>query len=117
MCVGTIAFVVAFLLPFFMEQSIAWYYPEERRWAYEVRPTGLALDFYGRLVHGVIASSIAVIAAIAICKRVKALGERLRFVLPAWTITAVIFGIGYFAWTLTYRVPAPQPLPSWYQPR
>jgi len=114
---GTIAFVVAFVAPFFTPLRVPWYYPVERRWAFEIRPTGLAMDFYGRIVLGVIGWSIAVIVATLIARRFATLGARTRGLLLAWAITALVFAMFYFAWTLYHRVPMPVSLPPGYMPR
>jgi hypothetical protein len=117
MCVATMAFVVAFLLPFFMKQSIAWYYPTDRAWSFEVKPNGLAIDFYGRVLQAVFAAAACVVVTVLVAKRGPQLTDQLRRLLLAWTITTVLFGISYFAWTLAHREPAPVPLPTWYEPR
>lgn len=117
MCVGTIAFAAAFVVPLFAEQAVLWYYPLERQWTYETRPTGLAIDFYGRGVLAVMAWSVTVPITIVIARRFAALGTRFRGLLLAWTITAVVFVMFYFAWSLILRVPTPAPIPDWYTPR
>ena len=123
MCVGTIAFVVGLLLPYFTAQAVAWYYPVERRWAYEVKPHGLAMDFYGRVGLGLAAGSLAVIISTFVTRsafmtrRWQRLSDRMRGLWLAWTFTAVVFAMAYFAWTLAHHVPEAQPIPAWYTPR
>ena len=55
MCAGTIAFAFAFVAPMLAGEPIVWYLPLERRWTFETRPDGLAIDFYGRLLQGLVA--------------------------------------------------------------
>lgn len=117
MCIGTIAFVITFLLPFFSSQRVAWYYPLQHRWAYEVKPHGLAMDFYGRLMFALGVGSVAVTLSIVVARRFQDLGEGLRRLLILWTTTVVLFAAAYFAWTLGHRHPTPEPVPSWYSPR
>jgi MFS family permease len=117
MCAGTIAFVVGFVLPFFTPIAVPWYYPLERRWAFEVKPHGMAMDFYGRVMLGVAGGSLAVIVSTLITKRLERLDDRVRTLLLAWAATAVVFAMAYFAWSLAYRVPTPEPIPEAYQPR
>jgi hypothetical protein len=118
MCLGTIAFAVTFVYPQFTEQAVAWYYPLERRWSFEARAQGLAIDFYGRLAQALVAWAIAVIATLAIARRVaRPLSDRIAGLLAAWAITFTLLVILYFAWTLVFRVPTPSPIPEWYRPR
>jgi len=117
MCSGAFGFAVAFVLPFFTGQPVPWYYPVERRWAFESQPTGLAMDFYGRIVLGVIGWSIAVIVTLVVTRRFAKLGDRTRGLLIAWAITAIGFAILYFTWSLYFRIPTPVPLPAGYTPR
>jgi hypothetical protein len=117
-CLGTIAFAVAFVYPQLAEQAVAWYFPLERRWSYEVRPPGLAIDFYGRLAQAMVAWSVAVIVTLAITRRIKrSLSERAAGLLAAWALTLTLLVILYFAWTLLFRIPTPSPIPTWYRAR
>ena len=117
MCCGTIAFVIGFVYPQLAEQAVAWYYPLERRWAFEAKATGLAMDFYGRLGQAMVAWAIGVIASLAIARRMKSLSEKVAGLLAAWAITLTLLVILYFAWTLFFREPTPSPIPDWYRPR
>lgn len=117
MCVGAIAFTVAFVYPLFVSQEILWYYPLERRWAYEVKPTGLAMDFYGRLVLGIVAWSVTVVPTILVVRRRERVSLTTRRLLLAWAVTVALFAMFYFVWTLYLRVPMPEPIPDWYRPR
>jgi hypothetical protein len=117
MCVGTIAFAIAFVYPQFTGQALVWYFPVERRWAYEAQPDGLAIDFYGRLAQAIVAWAVAVVVSMAVTRRVATLPPRIAALLTAWAIAITLFVMLYFAWTLAVRVPQPMPLPSWYEPR
>lgn len=118
MCLGTIAFAIAFVFPQLTEQSVAWYFPLERRWSFEVRPQGLAIDFYGRLAQALVAWSVAVIVTVAIARRItRPLSERMAGLLAAWALTLTLLVILYFAWTLLFRIPTPSPIPDWYRAR
>jgi hypothetical protein len=117
-CLGTIAFAVAFVYPQLAEQAVAWYFPLERRWSFEARPQGLAIDFYGRLAQALVAWSVAVIVTLPIVRRIRRpLSERVAGLLAAWALTLTLLVILYFAWTLLFRVPTPSPIPDWYRPR
>lgn len=117
MCVGAIAFTVAFVYPLFVPQAIHWYYPLERRWAFEVKPTGLAMDFYGRLLFGIVAWSVSVVPTMLIARRLQRVSLTARRLLLAWAVTVIVFAMFYFVWTLYLRVPMPEPIPDWYRPR
>jgi hypothetical protein len=115
---ATVVFAIAFVLPMFAETSVPWYYPLERRWAFEVKPTGLAMDFYGRMIHAALAATIAFVVAVAVGGRKKtAFQPRTLGLFTAWAMTATLLVIAYFAWTLYERRPVPAPIPDWYQPR
>lgn len=114
---GTIAFAFAFILPMLASEPVAWYYALERRWAFEVAPTGLAMDFYGRTLQALAAWAIVVIVTLPIAKRFKGLSVRAAGLATAWAITAMLLVMLHYAWTLHFRRPVPAEVPSWYQPR
>jgi hypothetical protein len=118
-CIGTIAFCVAFVLPQFTEHAVLWYYPLDRAWELTARPEGLAMDFYGRTLQGIVAWGIAVVASLAITRRVRTerLSQRMASLLAAWAIAFVVLVMIYYAWTLAFRLPSPSPIPDWYVPR
>lgn len=117
LCVSTIVFAIAFVYPGFTPESVGWYYPLEHRWALEVKPNGLALDFYGRTLQAAIAWSLGFIVTLAIAKRLRAIGARMLALFAGWAVTAIVFVMCFYGWTLYHRVPVPAPTPSWYQPR
>jgi len=117
MCCGTIAFAIGFVYPQLAEQAVAWYYPVERRWTFEARAAGLAIDFYGRLGQAMVAGALGVIVSLAIARRMKSLSDKLAGLLAAWALTLTLLVILYFAWTLVFRHPTPLPVPDWYRPR
>lgn len=117
LCLGTVAFAIAFVYPQIAEQAVALYYPLEHRWSFEARPQGLAIDFYGRLGQAMAAWALAVIISLAIARRFKSLSERTAGLLIAWAITFTVLVIMYYAWTLYFRHPTPAPIPDWYRPR
>ena len=56
---SAIAFAAAFAWPAFQKVRVLWYYPLERRWALQIAPDGLAMDWYGRtLVSGLAATAV-----------------------------------------------------------
>jgi hypothetical protein len=117
MAAGAIAFAFAFVAPMVAELAVPWYYPLERRWAFEVKPKGLAMDFFGRTIIATAAWCVVVIVTLAITKRVKAVSSRMIGLFAAWAIASIVLVMMNFAWTLYFRVPTPEPIPSWYVPR
>ena len=117
MCAGAIAFAFAFIAPMLASAPVPWYYPLEHRWAFEVRPEGLALDFYGRVLVACVAWAIVVLIALPLAKRAKGISTRIVGLVTAWTLTAVLLVMLHYAWTLHFRRPMPEPVPTWYVPR
>ncbi len=114
---GTIAFAVAFVYPMFTPESVAWYYPLEHRWALEVKPSGLAMDFYGRTAQATAAWCVVFMATFAIVRNRATITARMLGLFAGWAIIAILFVMLYYGWTLHHRVPVASPIPSWYQPR
>ncbi len=114
---GTIAFAFAFILPMLAGEPVLWYYPLEHRWTLEARPAGFALDFYGRTLQAMVAWAAVVLITLPIARRVKSISLRAVGLLTAWTVTAVLLVMLHYAWTLHFRRPIPEPVPTWYQPR
>ena len=117
LCVGAIAFAFTFAYPLIDASRVPWFYVLERAWAVEARPTGVAIDFYGRLLYAVMAWCIAFTAALTIAKRMRGVSARTLHLFTAWALTATVLVMAFYAWHLYFRVLAPEPLPSWYVPR
>lgn len=117
MAAGALAFAFAFVAPMIAGLRVPWYYPLEHRWAFESAPTGLAMDFYGRTIVATIAWGLVVIVTLAITRRAKNVSARTIGLFTAWAITAIVLVMMHFAWTLYFRVPTPEPIPSWYERR
>lgn len=117
LCLATIAFALVFVSPMFGELSVPWYYPLERRWALEVKPKGLAMDFYGRTLWAMFAATGTFVVAVLAGRKKRSIEPRTIGLFTAWALTATLLVIAYFAWTLYERRPVPSPIPDWYQPR
>lgn len=117
MAAGVVAFAFAFVAPMIGGLPVPWYYPLEHRWAIESKPTGLAMDFYGRMIVATSAWSLVVMVTLAITRRVKTISARTIGLFTAWAITATVLVMMHFAWTLYFRVPTPLAIPSWYERR
>lgn len=116
-CFATIGFVVGFLYPLLADQAVPWYYPLDRYWVWEVKPKGLAMDFFGRGVIGVIcAASFGALAYLG-ARYVRNPSDRSVDLFTAWAVTATLLAVVHFGWSLYFRQPAAAPLPDWYVPR
>lgn len=119
LCVATIGFALGFVYPAITPQAVLWYYPLEGRWAYEIEPTGLAMDFYGRALLALAAAAVSFAGGYVVFRRWRraVAHPTVLGLFTAWAITATLFAMLNFGWTLYFRTPVPAPLPDWYVPR
>ena len=93
-----------------------WYYPIERRWAFEATPQGFAMGWFGTTALALVAAS----AAAALVWLLSAKGRFSKAIARPETILAIARAGGmillvdfvYFGWTLTHQTPSPLPLSS-----
>jgi hypothetical protein len=116
-CTATIAFALAFVYPSVSPLRVLWYYPLEHRWAYELQPSGLAMDWYGRTLLAAFVSVAVFLASYGVATRIKRTSSRFFGLLAGWMITAVVMVMFLYAWQLAHRQPVPAPLPPGYVPR
>jgi hypothetical protein len=109
---AAIAFTVAFVYPSIAGAPVAWYHPVEHAWVWEAQPRGVAMDFYGRTAQAIVAWAVVFAGALALAQRRAAISPRALGLVAAWTVTAIVFAMLFYAWTLHGRVPVPVPLPS-----
>lgn len=114
---ATIAFALAFVYPSLSPTPVLWYYPLEHRWAFELQPSGLAMDWYGRTLLAAGVSALAFLAGYGVARRIRQASRRFFGLLAGWMITAVVMVMFLFAWQLAHRQPVPAPLPPGYLPR
>jgi prolipoprotein diacylglyceryltransferase len=117
LCAAAIGFALGFAWPAYAATSLFWYYPLERRWALEVRPSTLAIDWYGRCLLSTLIAAAAFGLVYLVARRLRPLTRRAYNLWAAWMVTAVLLAMSLYAYQLASRVPIPEPLPSWYQPR
>jgi hypothetical protein len=111
-----VAFGLAYLLGSVRRTPIPWYYPLERRWAFESLPQGLAMEWYGRTA---VALTVA-LAAFAALWILSARGPIARALSRPDTVLAaaraggliLLVDFAYFGWVLMHQTPAPLPLPG-----
>lgn len=117
LCGAAAAFALGFVWPAFKSTAVFWYYPLERRWALEARPSGLAMDWFGRCFTGTLAGLVAFAIIYVIARRMRPLSRRGFGLWAAWSTTAVLLSMALHVYQLVPRQPVPEPLPAWYQPR
>ena len=116
-CAGTIAFALAFAYPAYDDVAVLWYYPLEHRWAHEIEPRGLAMDFFGRMLLAAMVATPVAGVTYAVRRRLGAASPRVLGLWAGWALTAVALVCLFYGWTLAVRRPVPAPLPPWYEPR
>lgn len=118
-CVAAIAFVLAFALPAFVPIPVLWYWPVERAWGLGVKASGIAIDFYGKCLFATAVASAAALATYAFARRCvrREPSGRVVALFTVWAISLALLVVTFYAWRLAHRLPAPPPIPSWYQPR
>ncbi|MFT3695837.1 MAG: hypothetical protein QM831_22060 [Kofleriaceae bacterium] len=117
LCFSTIAFAIAFVYPAVTTQRVLWYHPLSGDWSFEIKPSDLAMDFYGRTFQAVIAALVVGALANFVAKRFKSLSSNFAGVLVAWAIAMTMLAMAEYAWTMYFRVPKPATLPADYQAR
>jgi len=116
LCAAAVAFALIFALPAFKPLPVFWYYPLQHRWAFELKPTALAMDWYGRTALAS-ATALVAFALTALVGRRWTPSARALGLWAAWVATACAIAMSLYVFQLAQRVPTPAPLPSWYQPR
>ncbi len=109
------AFGAAFLLVGLVQVSLLWYHPLAHRWTFEARPSGLAMDFYGRLLYASIASGIAFAMGRWLGDRTGAALSRRQasFALVAG-LAVMVLAIFVIVSQVSSRLPQPLPFPPSY---
>jgi hypothetical protein len=93
-----------------------WYYPLERRWAFEAVPQGFAMGWFGTTALALVAAA----ASAALLWLASARGLLARAIARPEIILAIARAGGmillvdfvYFGWTLTHQTPHPLPIPA-----
>ncbi len=117
LCAAAIAFALSFAWPAYAPTSVFWYYPLQRRWAFEVKASSLAMDWFGRCLLSTLMAAGGFAIVYFIARRLRPLTRRGYNLWAAWMVTAVLVAMSMYAYQLATRHPVPEPLPSWYQPK
>lgn len=110
------AFGLAYLIGTLRRSPIPFYYPLERRWDFGSRPTGFAMEWFGRTAAGLFFAAVAFAIAWALAVR----SPLARLLARPTAVVAVARAVGlimlvdfaYFGWVLMHQTPRPLPLPD-----
>lgn len=116
-CGTIIVASLVFVVPTFATVPLVWYYPIAHAWALEARPTGFALDWYGRTIWAVLAATLAFPFGLTLARRVHPPSPRGFFMWGAWAAMASLLAIAVYTFQLAHRHPVPEPIPAGYQAR
>jgi hypothetical protein len=93
-----------------------WYYPLERRWAFEATPAGFAMGWFGTTALAIAAAALAALLVWLASARgpVARAIARPDLVIALARAGAMILLVDfvYFGWTLTHQTPNPLPAPA-----
>ena len=93
-----------------------WYYPLERRWAFEATPTGFAMGWFGTTALAIVAAALAaaIVWLVSARDRFARMIARPEIVIAIARAGAMILLVDfvYFGWTLTHQTPNPLPAPA-----
>ncbi len=117
LCAAIMGASLGFMFPAISPLRVFWYYPLLHRWVFELRPTGLAMDWYGRSLFTFYAGAVAFAVTYLVARPFKAISQRALLLCTAWAVTATLLAMGVYTFQLIVREPTPEPLPSWYVPK
>lgn len=112
------AFGLTYLIGSLRRSPIPWYYPLERRWAFESAPVGLGMEWFGRTGSALLFAGVAF--AIAWIASARGTGLLARALARPSMVVGVARAVGlmmlvdftYFGWILLHQTPKPIPLPN-----
>jgi hypothetical protein len=119
--VARAGFGLAFLAPSLRPMPLFWYKPLARTWTFELRPSGFAMEWFGRTALAIGVGALVGLAAWALSRR----GALARWLAQPGIVLAIaragalvlLVDFLYFGWVMTHQTAAPLPLPAWYCPR
>ena len=98
-CALLIAYALAYVAVDYGKIPHPTYDPLARAWRLAARTSGVPMGYVGLWLWALAAAAVAAAVAWLWTGRSKrALGERAVGILAAWTATAWLVGVGYYAW-------------------
>jgi hypothetical protein len=92
------------------------YFPLEHRWSFESHPTGLAMDWYGRMLMSFAFSAVSGGIAWMVMRRRAPLSPEIQDGWLGAMVVSLVFVMLVIVVTSLGRHPVPEPVPSWYVP-
>jgi hypothetical protein len=112
------AFQLTFLILGLMRLPVPWYHPVEHRWLLEVRPRGLAMNFYGNVLYATVAAALAYPAGYLLGARSRgSLTSDQAWLALGYALAFMVVVMAMLAYEIWPRPPTPIPVPEWYVPR
>jgi hypothetical protein len=112
--IAVVVFDIAFIWPGWSGIPVLRYLPLARRWIFAPKVTGLAMDWYGRLLFS---SVIASIAYGITARRRRAVDDTSLRLWALWALVATLLTLALQVFQLAPRRGTPEPLPPGYVPR
>ena len=115
---GLIAYGLAWLIAGVTEQPLLWYDPMEHSWVFsETGQSALAMDWYGRVLQGLVVGGLVGGAAWWALGKLRRLPGSLPWhaIVGAWAAGVILLCMFLYAFTLWQRTvypPAPGSLPG-----
>lgn len=114
LCASAAVFAVVHVLAEICRARVLWYYPLERRWAFERDPSGVGMAWYGRTVLAA-GTAMAAFGACYVATRSRAAARAAGHRTWAACMTAaVVVSLALYIWGMVDRDPVPEPLPEGY---
>ena len=119
--VARASFGLAFLVPSLRRFPLLWYHPLARSWSFELKPSGFAMEWFGRTAAAISFGAIGFAIAWFLSRRgpIAAWLARPSVVLAIARAGGLVLLVDfvYFGWVMSHQTPVPLPLPDWYCPR
>ncbi len=115
-CAMVASFGAAFLVMGLVRIPLPWYHPLDRAFVLEMRPRGLAMDYYGRTLYATAVAAVAFALGRSAGRRVAALPAERAWLWTAYALAFVALAMALIGYQLWPRPPEPLPLPPWYHP-
>lgn len=117
LCAATVGTSLGFMYPAFSPTRTLWYYPLQHRFTWELKPAGLAMDWYGRSLVALLLGALAFVVTWVASRFVARVSRRSLYLWASWVATGTLLAIALYVYQLVTREPVPEPLPSWYVPK
>ncbi len=112
---ATAAFGVAWLFMSLIQFPLPWYLPLGHRWVFASKPTGLGMDFFGRVLYAGAVATLAYQGGARLSRGAKLPRER-AWLWIGWGLLLAALAMAYATYQIWPRPAQPLPIPAWYRP-